>query len=48
LESRSWHLDGLTSDARVRDDARYAVPARKAEELQQVDAALGGVERPPR
>jgi hypothetical protein len=48
LESRSWHLDGLTSDARARDDARHDVPARNAVELQQVDAGLGEVERPPR
>jgi len=48
LESRSWHLDGLTSDARVRDDARHDVPARNAVELQQVDAGLEEVERPPR
>jgi hypothetical protein len=45
LESHTWHLDGLTSGARVRDDARHDVPARKAAELQQVDARLGEVER---
>jgi hypothetical protein len=48
LESHTWHLDGLTSGARVRDDARHDVPARKAAELQQVDARLGEVERLPR
>jgi hypothetical protein len=42
-EVRTWHLGGLTSDARVRDDAGYDVPARTAAKLQQVDARLGEV-----
>jgi hypothetical protein len=45
MESHTWHLGGLTSDARVRDDGRYDVLARMAAELEQVDGQLGETRR---
>ena len=40
-ELHTWHLGALTSDARVRDDARYEVLAREGEELEWVIAGTG-------
>jgi len=45
MESHTWHLGGLTSDARVRDDGRYDVLARMAAELEQVDGQLDETRR---
>ena len=38
---QTWHLGALTSDARVRDDARYEVLAREGGELEWVIAGTG-------
>ena len=40
-ESHTWHLSGLMSGVRVRDDGRHDVLARMAAELEQVDVQLG-------
>lgn len=41
----TWDLGGLTYEMAVRDHYRLDVLARKAAELQQVDAQLGEVQR---
>ena len=41
----TWDLGGLTYEMAVRDHYRLDVLARKASELQEVDAQLGEVQR---
>jgi hypothetical protein len=41
----TWDLGGLTYEMAVRDHYRLDVLARKAAELQQLDAQLGEVQR---